>query len=209
MSAPAAGGEAARAAAGVARLWSSLAGGLLRPVDRRLPDGADPERGGATVEFVLLLPAFLIVFISSMEGALLLTRQVMLERAVDIAVRDIRLAQGVVITQNYVRARICDRARILPECEESLVLEMVEIPTPSYAMPAADAPCANKLTRVVPDADFLDDRLGKMVLLRACYAVRPMLFESTFAMTRTLASNLVSDEDGAIRMLASSAFTVE
>lgn len=198
----------ARAAEGVARLWSSLAGGLARPLDRRLPADADPERGGATVEFVLLLPAFLMVFISSMEGALLLTRQVMLERAVDIAVREVRISQGEVITRNHVRSRICERARILPECDTSLVVEMVEIPTPTYAMPATDIPCVSKLDSVMPDADFLENRLNRMVLLRVCYAVRPMLFQSTFAMTRTLASNLVADAE-TIQMVAASAFTVE
>ena len=199
------------AAAGVARLWASLAGRVMAPIDRRLPQGADPERGGSTVEFVLLLPAFLVVFISSMEGALLLTRQVMLERAVDIAVREIRLGPGETITQNHVRSRICERARILPECDESLVVELVEIPTTTYAMPAGDVACSDRRASptIRPDADFLSNRLNRLVLLRACFAVDPMLHESTFAMTRTLASNLVSDEHGAILMLASSAFTVE
>lgn len=200
---------ASRTALGVARLWRSLAGGLAAPLDRRLPAGADPEGGGSTVEFVLLLPAFLMVFISSVEGGVLLTRQVMLERAVDIAVREIRLGPGETITQNYVRSQICGRARILPECDTSLVVELVELAGPDYAMPEDAVACVNKTTSVMPDAVFVENRLNRLVLLRGCYAVRPILFESTFAMTRTLASNLVSDEDGAIRMVAASAFTVE
>lgn len=200
---------AARAADGISRLWSSLTATLVGPLDRRLPGGPGrAERGGATVEFVLLLPAFLMVFVSSVEGSLLLVRQVMLERAVDIAVRDVRLSTGTVVTQNHVRSQICERARILPECEASLVVELTEVAAPAYAVPTGDMPCVDKTTSVMPPAGFAGNRPGTLIMLRACYAVRPMLFESTFAMTRTLASNLVH-EDGAIRMVTSSAFMVE
>ena len=197
-------------AAGIARLWSSLTAAVAGPLDRRLPGGpGQAERGGATVEFVILLPAFLIVFISSVEASLLLVRQVMLERAVDLAIREVRLSTGSVVTQNHVRSRICERARILPDCAASLVVEMTEVAAPAYALPDAAAPCVNKATSVMPPAGFVGNRPGALIMLRACYAMSPMIPGSSLAMTRALASHLVNDEDGSIRMVTASAFMVE
>ena len=204
------GARAARAATGIARLWASLTGAVLDPLDRRLPGPAQArERGGATVEFVLLLPAFLMVFISSVESSVFLVRQVMLERAVDIAVRQVRLDVDSAVTQNQIRHNVCQRARILPDCDANMVIELTEIPMSTYATPDGAAPCVDRRGPTTPDAGYVEKRVGKMVMLRACYAVEPILAQSSFAMTRTLAANLVSDEDGALRIVTATAFTVE
>lgn len=198
------------AAAGIARLWSSLTARAMRPLDTALPvTPANREDGAATVEFVILLPLFLMVFISSFESSLLLTRQVMLERAVDLTARDIRLDRGSAVSQSFVRSTICDRARILPDCDEHMLVELTTISQTDYALPDTDAPCVNRESSVVPEPNFASHRSGKMILLRACYSVRPMLADTTFAMAHTLASNLVNDEDGAIRMVTATSFVVE
>jgi len=49
------------------------------------------EDGNATIEFAILFPAFIMIFLSAFESGLLMTRQVLLDRAVDLTVRDIRL----------------------------------------------------------------------------------------------------------------------
>lgn len=198
------------AAKGVARLWASLTAGVMEPLDAVLPVSRERrESGGATVEFVILLPAFLMVFISSFESSLLLVRQVMMERAVDLTVRDIRLDRGSTVSQNEVRNMICRRARILPDCLDHMLVELTPVSQTTYALPATDAPCVNRASTVVPEPDFATSRSGKLILLRACFSVQPMLADSTFAMAQTLAANLVNDQDGAIRMVASSAFVVE
>nr|WP_281494215.1 TadE family protein [Jannaschia sp. S6380] len=167
------------------------------------------ERGAATVEFVLLMPAFIMVFISSFDSSLLLIRQVMLERAVDIAVREVRLDTPGNVTQNQIRNSICNRARILPDCNENLLVELSEVQRPAYSLPDSDAPCVNQLTSISPRAAFATDRTGKLILLRACYSVRPALPMAINTINRTLASNLVNDDDGTIRMVTMTAFVVE
>ncbi|WP_179379219.1 TadE/TadG family type IV pilus assembly protein [Jannaschia marina] len=192
------------------RLWCRLSDRLLAPLDRlaRVPLAAR-EAGGASVEFVLLVPAFLMVFISSFEASLMLTRQVMLERAMDIAVRDIRLDTGSTVTQNQVRNAVCDRARILPDCRENMLIELTLITRTSYATPDADAPCVNQLTSIVPRSIFAGGRAGQMVLARACYSVRPSLPLAVLAGNRTLGSYLIDDTDGTFRIVTATAFVVE
>ena len=171
--------------------------------------GPEGERGGATVEFVLLVPAFLMVFISSFEASIMLTRQVMMERAVDIVVRDIRLDTGSTVTQNQVRNRVCERATILPDCRENMLIELTLIDQVTYATPAANAPCVNQLTSIVPQSSFAGSRSGQMVMLRACYSVQPSLPLAVLAGNRTLGSYLINDEDGTFRIVTANAFVVE
>ena len=157
----------------------------------------------------MLLPAFLMVFLPSFDASILLTRQVMLERAVDIVVRDIRLETPMTQTQRQLTSRICDRARILPDCRQNLLVEMPEIAAPLYKLPDADAPCVNQLMSIVPKAPLITERSGKMILLRACYSVEPVLPLAVLSVNRTLASNLVNADDGTVRMVTSTAFVVE
>lgn len=166
--------------------------------------GLTNEEGGATVEFVILLPVFLAMFLSSFEASLLLTRQVMLERGVDIATRQIRLDGQSTVTQNALRNAICEEAQILPDCQANLLVEMQEIDTANYDMPSAAQPCVNRETAITPAAAWELNRASKLILLRACFAVDP------FMPGAGLGTQLVSDVDGSsLRIVAATAFVVE
>ena len=194
----------------LARVLARLSGALIGRFDAAI--GLPPERrerGGATVEFVLLLPAFLMVFISSFDASILLTRQVMLERAVDLVVREIRLDTSSTLTQRQLTAKVCNRARILPDCSQNLLIEMTDIAPPLYATPTFDTPCVNQLTSIVPPSGFTTNRVGRMIMLRACYSVQPVLPLAVLSVNRTLASNLINNDDGTVRMVTSTAFVVE
>lgn len=192
------------------RAWSRLSEALVGRLDTLVGlSGPARERGGASVEFVLLFPAFLMVFISSFEASLMLTRQVMLERALDLVVRDIRLDILSSKTQNQIRNSVCDRAQILPDCRANLLIELSEVDTTTYALPDSDAPCVNQLTSASPTSSFASDRAGRLLLLRACYSVDPSLPLAVMADNRTLGSYLVNDEDGTFRIVSANIFVVE
>lgn len=199
-----------RALRAVGRALSRLTDRLLGRFDTLTGlSGADPERGGASVEFVLLFPAFMMVFISSFEASLMLTRQVMMERALDIVVRDIRLDILNSLTQNQIRNRVCDRARILPDCRENMLIELSEIDQLTFDLPDTNAPCVNQLTSIVESSSFVTNRAGRLILLRACYSVEPSLPLTVLAGNRTLGSYLMNNEDGTFRIVSSNIFVVE
>ncbi|CTQ49998.1 TadE/TadG family type IV pilus assembly protein [Jannaschia donghaensis] len=199
-----------RATYWIRRAWVRLSNALLGGLDRiaGLPAAAR-EAGGASVEFVILVPAFLMIFISSFEASMMLTRQVMMERAVHIVVRDIRLDTGSTVSQNQVRNRVCERATILPDCQQNMLIELSFIDQTTYDMPAADTPCVNQLTSIVPQSSFVSGRSGRMVMIRACYSVQPSLPLTVLAGNRTLGSYLVNEDDGTFRIVTASAFVVE
>ena len=99
------------------------------------------EEGSATVEFVLVFPMFMVLFTSAFEAGLMMTRHVMLERGLDMAVREVRLNTGAAPSPDQFKEMICEGAGIIPDCMNNLKLEMRPIdprncPT-SHAAPTA------------------------------------------------------------------------
>jgi Flp pilus assembly protein TadG len=81
------------------------------------------QAGTATLEFVIIFPIIMTLFLSSVEVGVLMVRHVMLERALDITVRDIRLGIVTGITHSEMRTQICSNTFLSPNCETDLMLE--------------------------------------------------------------------------------------
>ncbi|NET52160.1 MAG: pilus assembly protein, partial [Merismopedia sp. SIO2A8] len=62
------------------------------------------------------LPGFLAIFISAYESGLMMVRNVMLERGVDIAVRELRLGTPQPPTFDEFKQSICDASGIIQNC---------------------------------------------------------------------------------------------
>ncbi|MGR3572652.1 TadE/TadG family type IV pilus assembly protein [Brevirhabdus sp.] len=131
------------------------------------------EEGSATIELCLLLPMFIILLTSAVETGVMLTRYMMLERALDVNLRNIRL--GANPTRDELAAAICDRAGILPACRQSLVLEMRKIDKSTWTLPDADAPCYNRQEDITPATQFSYGSENEIMLIRACIIVDPFL----------------------------------
>ena len=76
------------------------------------------EDGTATVEFVIVFPIIIIIFVAAFETAMLLTRQVIMERSLDSAVRHLRLTSGLSVTHDAIRENICENSPVLLNCNE-------------------------------------------------------------------------------------------
>ena len=68
------------------------------------------EDGTATLEFAILFPAFIIILVSAVEVGFITMRHTLLDRAVDLTVRDIRLGTGTAPQYAQIRDTICARA---------------------------------------------------------------------------------------------------
>jgi Flp pilus assembly protein TadG len=192
------------------RLWRAVRGAAEAVLDRcdaaaGIPRAAR-ESGAATVEFVILLPLFLVVFISTLESSIMLYRQVMLERGVDIATRDVRLDSQSIMGANELKQRICEEAKILNDCNTNLVVELQVVNDVTYAMPDSAQPCYNRATSTTPQnvAFATSNRAAQIMTLRACFAADPIM------PTSGLGSQIVAELDGqSIRLVAATAFRVE
>ena len=64
------------------------------------------EDGTATLEFAILFPAFIIILVSAVEIGFITMRHTLLDRAVDLTVRDIRLGTGTAPQYEQIRDTI-------------------------------------------------------------------------------------------------------
>jgi hypothetical protein len=102
------------------------------------------ENATATMEFVITFPIIMILFIAVFETSMIMTRQVMMERTLDQAVRILRLANGLTVTPADIRTAICDNTSLLPDCDTLLTIDLREIDRATYTVPGDQEMCIER-----------------------------------------------------------------
>jgi len=177
------------------------------------------EGGGPTVEFVLVFPPMFILAISGFELGLLMTRHVMLERGVDMAVREVRLNTNTMFSETDFKKMVCNAAGIIPECMTRLRIEMRTANLfVSNSVSATNIPrqasCLDIANPFQPASTFDNGLPNQMMVVRACGLFVPMLPET--ALGWFLSGNVQLDDgtsqkqgDGFYRLVSTSAFVME
>lgn len=182
------------------------------------------EDGLASIEFVVAIPLLLSMLIFAWELGLALVRQSLLEQAVDVTVREVRLGHVVADDFEKMRDYMCHVTRIIPNCPERLKLELRVVHpydddlTTMYLPPEPD--CA-KL--VVEDPDGAIDQAAKVqrgqsrerdvaginqiVMMRACIVVDP--FFRGGHVDKALSNNNGNTDGLSYRLTARSLYVVE
>lgn len=163
------------------------------------------ETGSSTVEFCILLPAFLALFISSYEAGLLMVRNVMLERGVDLAVRDLRLGTPEPPTFEEFKQSICDNSLIIANCNEVIQVELRPVSTTTWAMLDGPTNCIETASEIDPidQTEYSVGTNNELMLVRVCSLFDPLFGTTGFAM------RLPMIEEGKYALVATSAFVNE
>ncbi|KUJ80565.1 pilus assembly protein TadE [Ruegeria marisrubri] len=144
------------------------------------------ENGTATIEFVIVFPAFMFLVLSGVELALMTLKHAQLERAVDLTVRDIRLNTGANMQHDDIKRFICDRATFISDCSANMRLEMVrQDPFAQVTIPA-EPDCTDLSEEVRPVRAFHNGQENELMVLRACAKINPVF--PTSAMGKALAN---------------------
>ena len=179
----------------------------LRPTRRRpgrLRRFARAERGSATVEFALVVPLVLAFLLSSVDFGVVMLRQVFLDRAVDIAVRDIRLGRVANNGHDALRDAICENSIMLPNCEQNIAIELRPINTETFAGLDAPAQCVNRAEEINPVLEFNPMRgQQELMLIRVCVVADPFLRVTGYVLGMSL------DDSGGYNVVSRSAFANE
>lgn len=133
------------------------------------------QDGSSTVEFVLFVPFFLMLFLSCFELGMLMARNVMLDRGVDISVRQLRLGTIAPLNEATLKEAICDAAVIIPDCENQMRLEMRQLDPRNWSQIPNDADCVDRGDPGQPAREFAPtNNSNQMVILRACVIADPI-----------------------------------
>ncbi|MEL6169287.1 MAG: TadE/TadG family type IV pilus assembly protein [Pseudomonadota bacterium] len=178
------------------------------------------ENGSSTVEFVILFPAFIGIFISSYESGLMMVRNVMLERSVDLAVRDLRLGipNDPTLTEEdrykLFKENVCDNAMVA-DCMNIVQVQLQPVSTATWTPLVGDANCVDEAS--LPDPDFNPYQAtgytsggnNELMLIRVCALFTPFFPGTTLGMQMPKYNPDDASDDAKYALVVTSAFVNE
>ena len=168
------------------------------------------ESGVVTLEFVLIFPIFFMFFLMTYESGMISIRNVMLERGVDLAVRDVRIGRMANPTRESLRERICEVARIIPNCVSQMELEMIRRNPRAWAAVDPNIKCIDKSVAVQPVVEFTNGGNNELLILRACARFDPSLGAGQLSLIgNAIRADPSPQAAGTYALVATSAFVVE
>jgi hypothetical protein len=132
-----------------------------------------------------------------------MTRFIMLEQAVDITMRDLRLGKIGGVTPAKVKAEICARTVMLKDCESQINIDLQPVSTTTWTFPTTRVGCYDRETGLNPATVFNPGAAHEIMLVRVCVP-QDAIFPTT-----GIGLNLGKDPSGAYGLVASSAFVNE
>jgi Flp pilus assembly protein TadG len=162
------------------------------------------ENGVATVEFVLMVPILLSIFMGSFESGLMMTRSIMLEQSLDMVMRELRLGHYVNPSATLIKTEVCSRTIMFTNCNADLNIELTKISTTTWTLPTTAIDCVNKTTHVQPPIKVTIGQQNDLMLVRACIVV-DALFPTTGIGLELTQANV----GGGYKIVAVSAFANE
>lgn len=176
---------------------------VLSKIVSVLPNRWRRENGNASLEFALLFPAFVTLFLVVVETGVLLMRGVMLDRAVDMSMRDLRLGTMSPMTHDHLKDEICNHSVIIPNCVNSVLIELRPISTTTWEPLTTDVTCVDRAEEIQPVLEFNPGKTNEMMLVRVCAVFDP------FFPTTGLAAQMQLDDTGAYALVSMSAYVNE
>jgi hypothetical protein len=176
---------------------------MIRVTQNLLRRFTKAEDGQIVVEFAIMFPIFLTILIGSVELGIMTLRSAMLERALDISVREVRLSTGHPLSYVELKQSICDNFQQLDNCQTALTLEMIQVDPRNWDFDDQGAICSDRSEEIEPVTAFVAGLDNELMILRACVKYAPMF------PTTGLAPSLTTDSAGDISLVAKSAFVQE
>ena len=165
---------------------------------------ARSEAGSATIEFVIGVPLILSLLFSSIDYGVVMLRQVCLDRAVDVAVRQVRLGAVAARGFNAFRDQICANTFMIADCQNAIAIELRPIDTTTWAGLDTPAQCVNRAANIAPTLEFTPSPgTQALMLVRVCVAADP------FITLTGLILGLNQDDSGDYLIVATGAFANE
>jgi Flp pilus assembly protein TadG len=161
------------------------------------------ESGTATIELVIILPMIFTLFAAAMESGLLMTRSALLDRALDLTVRELRLGHVANPSHDDLKQMICDRFLMVQNCMDNLMLELRKVDMTTWVMPAEPATCVDRNAAVQPVTELDLGQHNDLMLVRAC------LMADLIFPTSQFGAQLAPDAQGGFGLVAVSAFVNE
>ena len=132
------------------------------------------EDGAVTAAYVIGFPVVFIFFMIILELCFLMMRSTMLQHALDVTLRDVRLGTMVNPTTATLEQAICDGMGAFSGCTSSLTLEFTRIDTATFLLPAPMDPCVARsavINAARANEVYVTGAPNELMAVRACVLV--------------------------------------
>ena len=173
----------------------------------RLRQLARSEDGTATIPVLIFVPFYILFLLSSVELGMLMIRHVMLERALDLVVRDLRLGlwtpSDPANAGDELRGRICAQVGLISDCKKTLLVELRPVSKTTWSPLSAGPTCVDRSQPVYANPLPTFGTSNDIMLIRACAKFDPVF------PTTAMGAQLPKDSTGAFALVSSTAFVNE
>lgn len=177
---------------------------MIKQLARKIMRFRRDEDGGALmIEFVIFVPVLFGAFLMAAEMGMYSMRQMFLDRGLDLAVRHVRLNTNVALSHNDLKDMVCEYSGFLPDCDNTLRLEMTPINPRQFSSLPPQPDCVDVSEPINPVRGFTLGQEQQMMLLRACVMFKPMY------PTTGLGFAWEKDGSGRAKMVSVAAFVQE
>lgn len=132
------------------------------------------DRGDSTPVFVIGFPIVFFFFMAILELTFLMMRSTMLQRGLDITLREVRLGNMVNPNAATLEQAICNEISVFDDCTRSLTLEFTRVNTATFAMPAPLSPCVERTPAMMQARAsdvYVTGAPNELMVVRACVLV--------------------------------------
>ena len=132
------------------------------------------QDGAATVQFVVLVPALMSVLANSIEGCIVLTRSALLDRTLEMSMRDLRLGSSGTLTFDEFRGLVCGNAIGVPDCDNAVRVELRPMTAANIAQMESATECRDRSEPVAPRTEIAEaGSTNDIMLVRLCASYTP------------------------------------
>lgn len=176
----------------------------MTPRSSRMMQALRKEDGTSTVEFVIVFPLLMIIFLMAFESGMVMIRNIMLERSVDMVMRELRLSRWPNPTHDLIKEQICRNTVVFPGCRDTIIVNLQPVDMVTWDIPTTPIPCVDRSQNLNPAPVWnTSEDPHQVMLVRACIAVSAMF------PTTGIGLNMVPDGSGDYWLTAVSAFVNE
>ncbi|MDF1669096.1 MAG: pilus assembly protein [Roseovarius sp.] len=176
---------------------------MIRALITRLRRLAQREDGSAAVEFVIIFPVIATMIVMTLEVGFITLRQTLLDRGLDMAVREVRLGTGSAPQHDDIKEMVCEGAMFILDCDTQLRLEMTPTDPRAFTTMDDQTDCTDESEPARPVRSFTPGQQNQLVLMRACVKYDPLFPEAI------LSRVLTKDESGKAAITSITAFVQE
>lgn len=152
---------------------------------RRLRRFFRADNGAVTAEFVILFPVVFLLLLVTLEMIFLMARATLLQQALEVTMRDVRLGNITDPNVADLEETICERMAAVEDCRTSMVLEFTQVNRTTFEMPGPQEPCTRRSVDIMAARanDIYDTgAANELMVVRACMVVDSItpLWEDSF-----------------------------